>query len=90
MSIVNEQLLFATPGAPQYLAVMDVVPSGPAVLSGLLAVLPLEKVVYHGVILGTSGTCHTLSGQNGRRKRAHKQEQLTEVFTVNTGYLEVL
>lgn len=43
-----------------HLAVMDVVSSGPAMFAGLFAMLPLEEVVYHGIILGTSSARHTL------------------------------
>ena len=43
-----------------YLAVMDVVSSGPTMFAGLFTMLPLEEIVYHGIILGTSSTRHTL------------------------------
>lgn len=46
--------------AHTHLAVMDVVSSGPAMFAGLFAMLPLEEVVYHGIILGTSSARHTL------------------------------
>lgn len=39
---------------------MDVVSSGPAMFAGLFAMLPLEEVVYHGIVLGTSSARHTL------------------------------
>ena len=43
-----------------HLAVMDIVSSGPAMFARLFTVLPLEEVVDHGIILGTSSTRHTL------------------------------
>ncbi|TNN85755.1 hypothetical protein EYF80_004002 [Liparis tanakae] len=45
---------------------MDVVSSGPAMFARLFPVLPLEEVVYHGIILGTSSTRHTLRNTNQR------------------------
>lgn len=39
---------------------MDVVSSGPAMFARLFTVLPLEEIVYHGIVLGTSSTRHTL------------------------------
>lgn len=43
-----------------HLAVMDVVSSGPAMFAGLFTMLPLEEIVNHGIILGTSSSSHTL------------------------------
>lgn len=46
---------------------MDVVSSGPSMFAGLFTMLPLEEIVYHGIILGASSSRHTL-----RETRTHK------------------
>lgn len=47
-----------------YLAVMDVVSSGPAVFARLFTMLPLKEIVHHGIILGTSSSRHTLEDRH--------------------------
>lgn len=79
----GESMARASARVHTHLAVVDVVSGGPPMFARLLAVLPLEEVVHHGIVLGASRSGHALQETRAVSPRLFLLPAPARVFMLN-------